>query len=66
MGAPAQNCFVDISEAIELKMAALFAHASQHTGKTEAFDKWVRGRSAELGAKYNVAYAEEFYRAENP
>ena len=66
MGAPAQNCFVDISEAIELKMAALFAHASQHTGKTEEFDKWVRGRSAELGAKYNVAYAEEFYRAENP
>jgi LmbE family N-acetylglucosaminyl deacetylase len=66
MGAPVQNYWVDISETIEVKMAALFEHKSQYVGNRERFEELVRGRSAELGQKHGVAYAEEFHRAENP
>jgi LmbE family N-acetylglucosaminyl deacetylase len=66
MGAPVQNHWVDISATIEVKMAALFEHKSQYIGNRERFEELVRGRSAELGQKYGVAYAEEFHRAENP
>jgi len=67
MGAPVINYFVDISSVIEQKMAALLAHESQHLARTaEVVEKMVRGRSAELGTKYGVTYAEEFHRAENP
>ena len=67
MGAPVINYFVDISSVIEQKMAALLAHESQHLARTaEVVEKMVRSRSAELGIKYGVEYAEEFHRAENP
>ena len=67
MGAPVVNYFVDISSTMEQKMAALFAHESQLLARTaEVVEKLVRTRSAELGTKYGVAYAEEFHRAENP
>lgn len=67
MGAPVINYFVDISSTIEQKIAALLAHNSQLLARTaEVVEKMVRTRSAELGVKYGVAYAEEFHRAENP
>ena len=67
MGAPVVNYFVDISSTMEQKMAALLAHKSQFIARTpEVVEKMVSTRSAELGIKYGVTYAEEFHRAENP
>lgn len=66
MGAPVTNYFVDISSTIEIKIGALLCHASQVAGRgIDEMKKMVRTRSAELGTKYGVAYAEEFHRAEN-
>src|SRR5216684_4163356 len=65
MGAPVVNHFVDISDVIDIKIEALLCHASQFIGRTEQMETMIRTRSADLGAKYGVAYAEEFHRAEN-
>jgi len=54
------DTFVDISETIELKLAALKAHRSQVD--PEAVDARIREWSCELGRKYGVAHAEEFRR----
>ena len=64
-GAPNINHFVDISNVMEIKIEALLCHSSQFTGRTEDVEKIVRTRIADLGAKYGVAYAEEFHRTEN-
>jgi LmbE family N-acetylglucosaminyl deacetylase len=64
-GAPNINHFVDISNVMEIKIEALLCHASQFIGRTEDVEKMVRTRIADLGAKYGVAYAEEFHRTEN-
>ena len=65
MGAPVVNHFVDITDIINVKIEALLCHASQFIGRTEQIENIIRTRSADLGAKYSVAYAEEFHRAEN-
>jgi LmbE family N-acetylglucosaminyl deacetylase len=65
MGAPNVNHFVDISDVMEIKTEALLCHASQFIGRTEVVEKMVRMHLAELGTKYNVAFAEEFHKAEN-
>ncbi len=65
MGAPVVNHFVDITDVIDIKIEALLCHASQFVGRTEQIENIIRTRSAELGAKYGVAFAEEFHRAEN-
>jgi len=65
MGAPNVNHFVDISDTMDTKIEALLCHASQFIGRTEEVEKMVRTRLADLGAKYGVAYAEEFHRTEN-
>jgi LmbE family N-acetylglucosaminyl deacetylase len=65
MGAPNANHFVDISDVMEIKTEALLCHASQFIGRTEVVEKMVRMHLAELGTKYNVAFAEEFHKAEN-
>lgn len=49
--------FVDISAVVELKFAALRAHASQFGATEEGF---VRGLMAEEGARAGVAYAESY------
>ena len=65
MGAPNANHFVDISDVMEIKIEALFCHASQFIGRTEDVKELVRKRFAEIGTKYGVAFAEEFHRTEN-
>jgi len=65
MGAPVVNYFVDISDSINLKIEALLSHTSQLIGKADEIAQLVRTRSAEIGTKYGVAFAEEFNRAEN-
>ena len=64
-GAPNINHYVDISNVMEQKIAALLCHASQFIGRIEEVEKMVRKRSAEIGTKYGVAFAEEFHRTEN-
>ncbi|HKV00867.1 MAG TPA: PIG-L family deacetylase [Ktedonobacteraceae bacterium] len=65
MGAQVVNHFVDISGVIDIKIEALLSHVSQFIDRTEDIGSMVRTRSAEWGAKYGVAYAEDFHRAEN-
>jgi len=64
-GAPNINHYVDISDVMEQKIAALLCHASQFIGRIEEVEKMVRKRFAEIGTKYGVAFAEEFHRTEN-
>ncbi|HVB72049.1 MAG TPA: PIG-L deacetylase family protein [Ktedonobacteraceae bacterium] len=65
MGAPHVNFFVDVAETMEKKIDALLCHQSQFIGRTEELAKMVRSRTADLGKKYWVEYAEEFHRTEN-
>jgi LmbE family N-acetylglucosaminyl deacetylase len=65
MGAPVVNCFVDISDTMNKKIEALLCHTSQFLGRAEEIEKMVRTRSADVGAKYGLAFAEEFHRVEN-
>jgi LmbE family N-acetylglucosaminyl deacetylase len=64
-GAPNVNHFVDISDTIDIKIEALLCHASQFVGRMDELKDIVRTRSADLGTRYGVAYAEEFHRTEN-
>ena len=66
MGAPNPNFAVDITAYWEQKVAALRAHTSQLAARFDELIGFVRTRSAECGATYGMAYAEEFHRAENP
>ena len=52
---------VDISETIELKIAALACHRSQIPDRL-ALDRSVRARAARLGRPKGYAYAESFHR----
>jgi LmbE family N-acetylglucosaminyl deacetylase len=64
-GAPELNHAVDISATIDLKLAALRAHASQVGARIDELEKLLRARSAELGEPHGMAYAELFHRTEN-
>jgi LmbE family N-acetylglucosaminyl deacetylase len=64
-GAPQVNYFVDITETIEKKLEALMCHKSQFIGRESDVEKMLRSRTAELGRKYWVDFAEEFHRTEN-
>jgi LmbE family N-acetylglucosaminyl deacetylase len=65
MGAPVVNYFVDISNVIDQKIEALLAHKSQFLNKYDEITQMIRTRSAELGEKYGVSYAEDFHFTEN-
>jgi LmbE family N-acetylglucosaminyl deacetylase len=52
------DTFVDISETIETKIAALRCHASQLGD--EPVDDWIRSRAKERGAARGLEYAECF------
>jgi len=54
------DTWVDITETIDLKLAALKAHRSQID--PDAVDMRIREWNGEVGRKYGVAYAEEFRR----
>lgn len=64
MGVPTPNSTVDISATIERKLDAIRTHVSQHDNNPE-MAQYLRAHAAECGAKYGMAYAEEFHRAEN-
>ncbi len=55
------DVFVDVSETIDVKVAAVGCHRSQLPDASWA-DDVVRGRAAEEGARAGVAYAEGFRR----
>jgi LmbE family N-acetylglucosaminyl deacetylase len=57
-GSPDADTWVDISETIELKLAALRAHRSQI--KPEHADARLNTWNGELGRRHGVAFAEEF------
>ena len=65
MGTPNPNYAVDITEQMDLKVAALRAHESQLAERFAELERIISTRSAECGAKYAMALAEEFHRAEN-
>ena len=56
------NCWIDIGEALERKIDALFCHASQLTETGEWFREFLRERAEEGGAAAGVRYAEAFRR----
>jgi LmbE family N-acetylglucosaminyl deacetylase len=53
------NVYVDISETIDIKLAALREHASQ-IRKPDELEEMLRGWSAEAGTKIGVSAAEGF------
>ena len=61
MGRGEPELVVDISETIDLKIAALACHASQMPDRA-ALDRSVRERHAELGQLHGYRYAEIFTR----
>jgi LmbE family N-acetylglucosaminyl deacetylase len=61
MGAPVANHAVDITETIEVKMAALRAHASQLSDHIDELEPRLRSWAADTGKRYNMDYAEEFH-----
>ncbi|MBP9502565.1 MAG: PIG-L family deacetylase [Candidatus Promineofilum sp.] len=54
------NCYIDISDTIDLKVEALKKHASQFEVNEAA--KMIRTWAAEAGQKVGFDYAEAFYR----
>ena len=59
-GSPEPDTWVDITETMDLKLAALKAHGSQVD--PDAVDSRMREWNGEVGRKHGVAYAEEFRR----
>ena len=53
------NTWVDVSDTIETKLAALREHVSQ-LRKPEELEGWIRGRAVEEGKQINTAAAEGF------
>jgi len=58
-GSQNPDVWVDITETVDLKIAALKAHRSQ---VGEDLAEWVRAKNSEIGKRYDVACAEEFRR----
>lgn len=56
------NCWVDIGAAIELKIDALYCHASQLVQAGEWFREFLRERAEDAGRQVDVLYAEAFRR----
>jgi LmbE family N-acetylglucosaminyl deacetylase len=57
LAADEPDTFVDITETIDVKLKALFAHASQLGPEVE---EWVTRRARELGERAGCEYAEGF------
>ena len=60
-GAPSPNLWVDISDTIELKIAALRKHVSQ-VSSSEGWEERVRARAQQAAEGQDMAYAESFKR----
>lgn len=59
MGTNEPDVWVDISDTIEAKIAALREHRSQ-IGDRDEFEAWVRERARAVGEPQGLAYAEAF------
>jgi LmbE family N-acetylglucosaminyl deacetylase len=57
LGANEPDVYVDITDTIDLKVAALAKHASEEGDEAEP---WVRKRAEEIGAQAGYAFAEGF------
>ena len=64
-GAPTANFAVDVSSTIDKKIAALRAHTSQLADHFDELESRIKEWTAQTGQKYEMAFAEEFHRAEN-
>jgi LmbE family N-acetylglucosaminyl deacetylase len=62
---PVQNFAIDITEVMDLKVAALRAHKSQVGAEADELEQLIRSIDAEQGKPYGFAYAEVFHRVEN-
>lgn len=58
MGTESPDCWIDITQTIDKKIASLRRHASQ-VGDGE-FEKWVRQRASDVGKAHDMQYAEAF------
>ena len=56
------SCWVDIADTLELKIEALFRHASQLTETGEWFRQFLRERAEQAGSEAGLTYAESFRR----
>ncbi|HLZ61715.1 MAG TPA: PIG-L deacetylase family protein [Ktedonosporobacter sp.] len=65
MGAPVVNHAVDISETLDVKMAALRAHSSQLSAHFDELEVRLREWAADTGKRHGMEYAEEFHFAEH-
>lgn len=63
-GAEEPDTFVDITDAIELKIAALLKHVSQVSGagSDRDGDEFVRANASRMGQRAELPYAEAFRR----
>ena len=59
-GSPDSDVWVDITETVDLKIAALKAHRSQV--RADRAEAWIRARAGAIGERFGVAYAEQFSR----
>ena len=59
-GSPEPDVWVDITETVDLKIAALKAHRSQV--RADRAEAWIRARAGDIGKRFGVAYAEQFNR----
>jgi LmbE family N-acetylglucosaminyl deacetylase len=64
MGAPYLNHVIDITDTMDIKLAALRAHVSQ-VGMNAELEERLRKMAAERGAPHGYTYAESFHRTEN-
>lgn len=56
------SCWVDIADTLEVKIEALFRHASQLTETGEWFRQFLRERAEQAGSEAGLTYAESFRR----
>lgn len=56
------SCWVDIADTLEVKIEALFRHASQLTETGEWFREFLRERAEQAGSEAGLTYAESFRR----
>lgn len=61
-GTLAEDCWVEVGDALEAKTAAVRCHASQSWGDDQAVSDLVRRRAAEAGRRAGVPFAEAFRR----
>ncbi|TET40481.1 MAG: PIG-L family deacetylase [Dehalococcoidia bacterium] len=63
-GSEEPDTFIDISETLSLKLAALDCHASQVAQHAENLKRWIEGRASKIGQGQGLPLAEAFRRIE--